>query len=118
MHFTKTLIATMLTVFWLSAGAQITVTFSDGGSETIPCNIPNTFLDGYNGSYPANEDQTFTVCVTPGEGLTVSFSFSAEEGGYFDIDPTDTLYIYDGPDVNAPLIATLNNTTAPFSAAT
>lgn len=112
------LFTSILSVVALSANAQVTVTFSDGGSTTIPCNIPNTFLDGYNGAYPDNENQTFTVCVTPGEGLTVSFSFSAEEGGYFDIDPSDTLYIYDGPDVNSPLLATLNNTTAPFSAAT
>lgn len=98
--------------------AQITVTFTDGGSVEIPCGIPNTFEDGYGGAYPANEDQTYTVCVEEGTGLTVSFSFSAEEGGYFDIHESDTLYVYDGPDVNAPLLAALNNTTAPFNAAT
>lgn len=50
--------------------------------------------------------------------MAVNFSFSAEEGGYFDVDPSDTLYVYDGSDINAPLIATLNNTSAPFGAAT
>ncbi|MCB9204885.1 MAG: gliding motility-associated C-terminal domain-containing protein [Flavobacteriales bacterium] len=118
MKNTLLFITATLSLLALTAQGQITVTFSDGGSETIPCNIPNTFLDGYNGAYPDNENQTFTVCVTPGEGLTVSFSFSGEEGGYFDIDPSDTLFVYDGPDVNSPLLATLNNTTAPFSAAT
>jgi len=97
---------------------QITVTMTDGGTVEIPCSIPNTFLDGFNGSYGANENETITVCVTPETGLTVSFSFSAEESGYFDIDPSDTLYVYDGPDINSPLIATLNNTSAPFGAAT
>lgn len=113
-------VALALSLFTLNGMAQspITVTFSDGGSETIPCDVYNTFLDGYNGAYGSNIDQTFTVCVTPGTGLTVSFSFSAETGGYFDIDPSDTLYIYDGPDVNSPILATLNNTTAPFGAAT
>jgi len=108
----------VLSITSLESSAQTTVTMTDGGTVTIPCNIPNEFLDGYNGAYGNNLDQTFTVCVTPGTGLSVSFSFSAEEGGYFDIDPSDTLYIYDGDNVNAPLIATLNNTSAPFGAAT
>jgi subtilisin-like proprotein convertase family protein len=108
----------VLSLTALNANAQITVTMTDGGIDTIPCNISNTFLDGYSGAYGNNLDQTFTVCVTQDSGLSVSFSFSAEEGGYFDIDPSDTLYIYDGDDVNAPLIATLNNTSAPFGAAT
>lgn len=101
-----------------SVQAQITVTMTDGGSVEIPCDVPNTFLDGYNGAYSNGLDQTFTVCVTPGTGLTVSFSFSAEEGGYFDIDPSDTLFIYNGSDINAPLLTALNNTNAPFGAAT
>jgi len=105
-----------LSVF--GANAQITVTVTDGGSVTIPCGDPNVLLDGFNGAYTNNTTETITICATAGEGLTVNISMASEVGGYFDIDPSDTLYVYDGLDNNSPLIATLNNTSAPFGAAT
>ncbi len=117
-HFLSLSIISAFALLYFDSNAQVTVTMTDEGSITIPCGDPNTFLDGYNGAYGNNEDVTVTICVTPGEGLTLNLSFAAEVGGYFDIHESDTLFVYDGSDINSPLIAALNNGTSPFGAAT
>jgi subtilisin-like proprotein convertase family protein len=93
----------------------------DGGSiqnwGLEVCYIPaptcgGTFTDsgGAGANYQNSEDITTTLCPDgPGQTVTVSFnSFSVQNN-------SDFLYVHDGPDVNAPLIATLTGTTVPGS---
>lgn len=54
--------------------------------------------------YSSNVDYWFSVCGTCTHPLYMSFVFDV-----FDINPTDTIYIYDGADITAPLIVKANN---------
>lgn len=89
--------------------AQTTITFTDGGSVSMPCGNPNTFLDGFGGAYSSNLSDTMTICSDGINGFAVALVFAQEVAGYWDVDETDTLYIYDGNDTQAPLIGAYNN---------
>ncbi len=93
----------------------------DGGSiqnwGLEVCYIPaptcgGNFTDsgGAGANYQNNENITTTLCPDgPGQTVTVTFtSFSVQNN-------SDFLYVHDGPDVNAPLVATLTGTTVPGS---
>lgn len=77
---------------------------------------PNFYDDGGVGAnYGPNRADTFTVCPDiPGPYPKMQASFGGT-GFDFDIHPSDTLYIFDGPDVNAPLIGAYNNGTTQIS---
>jgi len=73
-----------------------------------PANPPScgtTFTDagGLNNNYPPNEDRVWTICPAfPGEFASVVFSS-------FDVMPQeDALYVFNGPDINSPQIASTN----------
>lgn len=69
------------------------------------------FLDaGGNGFYTNNENFTYTICSDGGATSTIGINFTGG-ANYFNVDPTDTLYVYDGSDATAPLIGAYNNTT-------
>ena len=55
-----------------------------------------------SGQYDHEEDYLFTVCVEGASEITVNFDFFATEATY------DVLTIYDGPDINSPVIAVLD----------
>ena len=55
-----------------------------------------------SGQYDHEEDYLFTVCVEGASEIIVNFDFFATEATY------DVLTIYDGPDVNSPVIAVLD----------
>jgi len=59
------------------------------------------------GQYDHNEDFTFTICVEGATEIIVSFQFFATEENY------DILTVYDGPDINAPVLATLSGLIQP-----
>jgi PKD repeat protein len=62
---------------------------------------------GPNGNYSSNSNGTQTIETTPGNLITLSFiSFAFQLGN-------DYLYIYDGPDVSAPLIGQYSGNTLP-----
>ncbi len=62
------------------------------------------FYDNSSGNYSPNVNQTITFKANANNsGLKVSFN-------QFDIHPSDTLYVYDGPNTAAPLIGKFNNT--------
>jgi len=54
------------------------------------------------GQYNHNEDLTFTICVDDADEIRVVFDFFATE------ENLDILNVYDGPDTNSPLIASLS----------
>lgn len=82
--------------------------WSTGLTILNPANPPScgsTFTDagGLNNNYPPNEDRIWTICpAVPGEFASVVFSS-------FDVMPQeDALYVYNGPDINSPQIASTN----------
>jgi N-acetyl-anhydromuramyl-L-alanine amidase AmpD len=86
-----------------------------GSSFTTPdCqysdfNCSGTFEDtgGPSSSYSGNEDYVFAVMPTGAATVTVNFSS-------FDLETNfDSLFIYDGPDIHAPLIGAYTGTNSP-----
>lgn len=84
--------------------SQSTIAINQGGSISS-CYANFTDSDINAGNYSSNENYTITIC-SDGTGNTnaANFSFSS-----FDIDSTDSLYIYDGNSTSSPLIGVYNN---------
>tara|TARA_B100000809_G_scaffold9521_1_gene9028 strand:+ start:14747 stop:18493 length:3747 start_codon:yes stop_codon:yes gene_type:complete len=57
-----------------------------------------------NSNYLDNETYIMTIC-SDGSGNSLNIGF----GSLFDIDPSDTLFVYDGATVGSPLIGAYNN---------
>ncbi len=95
----------------LSLSAQITPTYninSDTHGDTIDLAGQGAFIrddDAFNGSeYSQGQDRWVTikkVCTEP-------YLFSVQIMS-FDVGPKDTLYIYDGPTINSPVLLAANN---------
>lgn len=62
---------------------------------------------GPNRNYYSNEDYTYTIAPTGAYGLSLNFSAFNTELNY------DTLYLYDGNSVNAPLLGAYHGTNSP-----
>ncbi|MCD6066368.1 MAG: hypothetical protein K0S33_1194 [Bacteroidetes bacterium] len=69
-------------------------------SGKVVSSIPGQFVGGTNG-YLDNESDTVTFCSSTGGPLRANFYFVSLESNF------DFLYVYDGPSVASPLIATL-----------
>ncbi|MDX2360525.1 MAG: proprotein convertase P-domain-containing protein, partial [Crocinitomicaceae bacterium] len=70
------------------------------------------FDDGF-ATYPANYTDTIVFCPDLVQGSKVSIAFATNIGFTWNVDGTDTLYIYDGPDTSSPLIGAYNSDTNP-----
>jgi len=71
------------------------------------------FYDSGNAgaNYGANENEVITICPDYANSTTkLSLVFGV---GSYDIHPSDTLFIYDGPNTSAPLLGAHNNATNP-----
>ncbi|MEN9988172.1 MAG: hypothetical protein RLZZ585_1211, partial [Bacteroidota bacterium] len=107
---TKTLLSILLIALSHVGFAQVTLSITDPDyGQTNPLNcagiVPTggtNFIDGA-GNYLPNTDQTLVLCPDLTQGSKVSISFATNIGFEFDIHPTDTLYVYDGPSISAPL---------------
>jgi gliding motility-associated-like protein len=107
--------------------AQILITDPDNGpSNPINCQVFNdgavqNFYDSGNSgaNYGNNENQVITICPDLISGGKVSVAFATNIGFIWDVDASDTLFIYDGSSTSAPLIGAYNSITNPngFSAA-
>jgi len=86
------------------------------GANQLDCGLLGAggvnFID-MGGNYTPNFDDTITFCPDLTQGTKVSIAFATNIGYEFDIHPTDTLYIYDGPTTAAPLLVAANNGTNP-----
>ncbi len=81
-------------------------------SAIIPPSGTN-FSDGAT-NYAANLNETIVLCPDLTQGSKVSIAFATNIGFEFNIDPSDTLFIYDGPNTSAPLLGAFNSGTNPL----
>jgi len=98
------------------------VNMGDAGfplTNTIPCttysdgSTPNFFDDGAGANYSASYNDTITFCPDLTQGTKVTLTFAINAGFTFNVDGSDSIYVYDGSDVSAPLLGTHNSVTDP-----
>ena len=97
-------------------GGPVTVAITDGGSTTLPCGFGAQFEHSFEddnpaGPYAANSNYTVTVCPDGTNGSKVTLRMFPEVGDTWDVHGSDTLFVYDGTDTNAPLIGAFNSDT-------
>ncbi len=97
--------------------SQMTMSDADYvGANQLNCGALSVggvnFID-MPGNYIPNFDDTVTFCPDLTQGTKVSIAFATNIGYEFDIHPTDTLYIFDGPNTSAPMLAAVNSATNP-----
>lgn len=100
-------------------GAQMLLTGPDfpianplNCAAIIPPAGGTNFSDG-PANYLPNMDEIITFCPDLTQGSKVSIAFAVNIGFTFNIHPTDTLYIYDGPSIASPLLGAYNSGTHP-----
>lgn len=118
---TKNILTSALTLGALSLNAQVLISDADF-SGTNACECATTFLDnsapnfydtGSNSAnYSDNENEEITFCPD-GNGSKMTLFVGNNAGFTWDVDPSDTLYVYDGPTTASPLIVAANSATHP-----
>lgn len=78
----------------------------------IPPAGGTNFSDG-PANYLPNMDEIITFCPNLSQGSKVSIAFATNIGFTFNIHPTDTLYIFDGPSIASPLLGAYNSGSHP-----
>ena len=93
-----------------SFSQSVYITINTGGLRQV-CDAVFADDGGTSGIYRRNTDEIITLQSLYPSMLHLKFTFSD-----FDIDPSDTLYVYEGLDTLAPLTGKYNNsnTAAPF----
>ena len=67
---------------------------------------------GSGGDYTSNENETITLCPdATGSKMVAVFAINA--GYTLNIHPSDTLFVFDGPDNTYPILAKINDATFP-----
>jgi gliding motility-associated-like protein len=89
-------------------------------SNPVPCltfsngSTPNFFDDqGAGGNYSPNYNDTITFCPDLTQGTKMTLTWGINAGFSFGVDGSDSIYVYDGPDVNSPLLGVHNSVTDP-----
>jgi subtilisin-like proprotein convertase family protein len=65
------------------------------------------------GDYPPNFNDTMVFCPDLNTGTKVGLLFTVNAGYEFDVDPSDFIFVYDGPNTSAPLLGVHNSVTDP-----
>ena len=73
-----------------------------------------TNFDDAAGNYPSNFNDTLVLCPDLAQGSKVSITFANNAGFEWDVHSSDTIYVFDGPDVNAPLLGKFNTDSDPL----
>ena len=81
--------------------------------STFGVGATNFTDDGGAGNYSSNFNDTTTFCpdLTLGTKMTLTWAINA--GYEFNVDGTDSIYVFDGPDASSPLLGTHNSITDP-----
>ncbi|MDG1147884.1 MAG: gliding motility-associated C-terminal domain-containing protein [Crocinitomicaceae bacterium] len=74
----------------------------------------NFFDDGNGANYSANFNDTTVFCPDLNLGTKMTMTFAINAGFEFDVDGSDSIYVFDGPDVSAPLLGVHNSVTDPM----
>ena len=73
----------------------------------------NNFQSPVGASYPANFNDTTVFCPNLSLGTKVTLTFAINAGFTFDVDGSDSIYVYDGPNTSSPLLGVHNSVTDP-----
>ncbi len=85
------------------------VTTVDQGGSTL-CSGTLTDSGGEDGDYGNDENHVFTICPSSPHNC-INFTlqyYNIESGDFF--NPTDQIIFYDGPNINSPILGTLDGT--------
>ena len=106
--------------FLIRSHAQTVTMGDDGFPEANPMDCDNFGLVGTNfedpgggGNYPANFNDTTVFCPDLNLGTKATITFAINAGFEFDVDGSDFIWVYDGPNTNAPLLGIHNSVTDP-----
>ncbi|MES2589660.1 MAG: gliding motility-associated C-terminal domain-containing protein [Bacteroidota bacterium] len=108
----------VLTTIFFKTYSQ-TVNITDADLNPLPCAsfgdelISNFVDDGAAGNYGPNRRDTITVCPDLPNGPKINLRFGVIAPFEFNIDPTDTLYIFNGPNVDSALLLVTNSAIHP-----
>lgn len=111
-------LAAFLFILVQVASSQQVISMEGAGypqSNPMACTVGNQFKSPGTGSYPANFNDTITLCPNLSQGTKMSLTFGTTIGLIFDVHSSDFLRVYDGPTTAAPLIGTYNNISASTS---
>ncbi len=102
-----------------SAFSQQTISITDAGPVTLDCGsgplFDHTFQDDNSaGAYTPNSTFQITICPDGLAGSKVSLRNFTDVGDTWDIDGSDTLFVYDGANTSAPLLGAYNSDTDTF----
>lgn len=117
----KYILSLLLIVSTTFLFGQINITDPDNDqSDPLDCTVFDNFTDanflddgGDASDYSANFNDTITVCPDLIDGIKLSVNFGINGNLSWDVDGTDTMYVFDGPDVNSPLLGAYNSVTNP-----
>ena len=109
------LIILCVSLIAFNATSQLTLTGPDNDQASpLDCAtisaITLNFTDGA-GNYTSNMNETIVFCPDLTQGTKVSIAFATNIGFEWNVDPTDTLYVYDGPNSSSPLLGAYNSGT-------
>ena len=101
----------LLSLFVILAGltalqAQVITLGVSTETSVSGCAVSIYDNGGLNGNYSANMDNYVTICSNDGNNHAVRVNM---ELASFDVDCSDTLFIYDGESINSPLLVALTN---------
>lgn len=81
--------------------------------STFGVGANNFFDDGNAGNYSANFNDTTVFCPDLTQGTKMTLTFAINAGFTFDVDGSDSIYVYDGPNTSSPLLGVHNSATDP-----
>lgn len=118
----KLLLTAIIVLFGTFTYAQILITDPDLDTlNPLDCiansgPTPNFFDSGVNsGNYGSGENEIIVVCPDFAGGTSkLAMTFGINNGLTFDVDASDTVYVYDGLNISAPLLGKHNSITDPF----
>lgn len=87
---------------------------SPADCSTFGVGANNFFDDGGSGAdYSPNFNDTVVFCPDLSQGTKMAITFGINAGYTFDVDGSDFIYVYDGPNTSAPLLGIHNSVSDP-----
>lgn len=119
-NYAKLLLIALLVAFTNYSFSQLTLMdpdYDQGNPLDCAGIVPGggagtNFVDGA-GNYSPNMSETIVFCPDLAQGSKVSIAFATNIGFTWDVDGSDTLYVFDGPNTGSPLIGAFNSDTDP-----